>query len=621
MAETKSELRAGATAKRISKKEISKSFLLEAAWEVCNQVGGIYTVIRSKVPSVVEKWGNKHYCLLGPYVHDSVDAVFEEIEDLDDPIGRVVQQMRDQGYYARYGIWLVSGRPRVVLFNPNDAFHRLGDIKYELWDHHGIQIGDNNTMTDQVVAWGYQVQLFVDLFARAMQTSGKHTVAHFHEWMAGSPIPGLRRLQTPVSINFTTHATMLGRYLAMNDPLFYEYLPYYDWEKEATNFNIQGIVRLERAAAHGAHVFSTVSEVTGRECEHLLGRKPDIILPNGLNITRFEALHEFQNLHVEYKKKIHEFTIGHFFPSYSFDLNNTLYFFTSGRYEYKNKGFDLVLEALARLNYRLKQANSKMTVVCFFVTKAPYSSINPSVLHSRAVTDELRNTTSQIVRDIEGKLFYTAATSKNHKLPDLNGMVDEYLRLRLRRTLQNWKTDNLPPVVTHNLYDDANDPILNFIRSSGLVNGKDDPVKVIYHPDFVNSINPLFSMDYTQFVRGCHLGVFPSYYEPWGYTPLECIARGVPSVTSDLAGFGDYLSQTMKNPKENGIYVVRRKQGNYEYAAGELTDMLFSFVSQSRRDRIQQRNRTESIAMQFDWSVLSTYYDKSYKLSLEALKS
>jgi glycogen(starch) synthase len=607
------------TTKRINKKEIAKSFLLEAAWEVCNQVGGIYTVIRSKVPATIEKWGNRHYCLLGPYVHGSVDAVFEEIEDLNDLIGRVVQKMRDMGFYVRYGVWLVSGRPRVVLLNPHDAFHRLGEIKYELWDHHQIQVGDGNDMVDQVVAWGHQVRIFVELFSESMKEADRKTIAHFHEWMAGTPIPELRRNQAPVAINFTSHATMLGRYLAMNDPLFYEYLPYYDWEKEAKHFNIEGIVRIERAAAHGSHMFSTVSEVTGRECEHLLGRKADFILPNGLNITRFEALHEFQNLHLEYKRKIHQFTIGHFFPSYSFDLENTLYFFTSGRYEYKNKGFDLVLESLARLNYRLKQSKSKMTVVCFFVTKAPFSSINPAVLNSRAVMDEIRSTTSQIVNNIEEELFYQTTRSKDHKLPDLNGMVDEYLRLRLRRTLQGWKSNGLPPVVTHNLYDDASDPILNFMRGANLLNGKDDPVKVIYHPDFVSSINPLFSMDYSEFVRGCHLGVFPSYYEPWGYTPLECIARGVPTITSDLAGFGDYIQQTMKNPKDNGVYVVRRKQGNYEYAAGELSDMLYNFVSQSRRDRINQRNKTESIASQFDWKVLGAYYDKTHKASLTDL--
>jgi glycogen(starch) synthase len=438
--------------------------------------------------------------------------------------------------------------------------------------------------------------------------------------MAAVPIPPIRRQQLPMTTVFTTHATMLGRYLAQNDPLFYEYLPFYDWEKEARHFNIDARVRIERAAAHGSHVFTTVSDVTNEECKHLLGRSCDAILPNGINIERFEALHEFQNLHLRYKKKIHQFVMGHFFQSYSFDLDNTLYFFTSGRYEYQNKGYDLTLEALARLNWKLKQANSPMTVVTFFITKQPYHSVNPEVLHSRAVMEEVRQTCDLIQRRVGEMLFHAAASSFDHRMPDLNQFVDEGLRIRLRRTLQSWKSHELPRIVTHNLMNDGEDAILNFMRSANLVNDASDRVKVIYHPDFISATNPLFGMDYGHFVRGCHMGIFPSYYEPWGYTPLECTASGVPAVTSDLSGFGDYVLKSMSDHNERGIFVINRRHGDYHRSAEQLADLLFNFVTLSRRDRISQRNIVESSSVFFDWEYLAAHYEEAYKIALERLE-
>jgi hypothetical protein len=80
----------------------------------------------------------------------------------------------------------------------------------------------------------------------------------------------------------------------------------------------------------------------------------------------------------------------------------------------------------------------------------------------------------------------------------------------------------LPPIVTHNLVDDATDPVVSKLRTCKLHNNWWDRVKVIFHPEFLKPTNPILPMDYMEFARGCHLGVFPSYYEPWGYTPAEC---------------------------------------------------------------------------------------------------
>jgi len=596
------------------------ALLVEAAWEVCNQVGGIYTVIRSKVPATVQAWDDR-YCLLGPYFAHQAQGEFEPYDDyqlatLSDPFAGAVREMRRQGYDVHLGIWLVTGRPRVVLINPHQAYPQLGRIKSDLWNHHHIPMPDNDDLLHQVVAFGDLAKVFLQILA-AEVVPPQRLVAHFHEWMTGVAIPALRREQVPVHVVFTTHATLLGRYLAMNDPNFYDHLMQVEWQGEAQHFNIEPAVTMERAAAHGAHVFTTVSELTVRECIYLLDRIPDAVLPNGLNIERFVALHEFQNLHQQYKSKIHEFVMAHFFQSYSFDLDKTLYLFTSGRYEYHNKGFDLTLEALARLNYRLQQSGLEGNVVMFFITKRPFHSINPQVLQSRAVLEEVQATCEAIEQQVGERLFYAAAASTDHRLPDLSSMVDDYWKLRYRRTLQSWKTTNLPPVITHNLVDDANDDILNFVRQANLVNNQHDRVKIVYHPDFVSPTSPLFGMEYGQFVRGCHLGIFPSYYEPWGYTPLECVARGVPAITSDLSGFGDYVMQTVPGHEDKGIFVVQRQEKSFDEAAEELTDMLWDFVQLTRRERIMQRNNVESSAELFDWKNLRVHYDRAYELALE----
>lgn len=593
------------------------TFLFETAWEVCNQVGGIYTVIRSKVPSVIEKWGKDNYCLVGPYFADQAAAHFDPATDFSTPIGKAVLKLQERGFDVHYGQWIVSGRPNVVLFNPFSVFDKLEEIKHFLMQDFHISLPDNDELLDKVAAFGYQVKEFFTYLCSADYCQGK-VIAHFHEWMAGLPIPGIRKDNLNIKIVFTTHATLLGRYLAMNDPNFYDHLAFYNWEVEAAKFNVKPIAEIERASAHGAHVFTTVSEITGKECTYLLGRTPDLILPNGLNIDRFEAQHQIQNQHVNVKEQIHNFVMGHFFQSYPFDLDKTLYFFTSGRYEYHNKGYDLTLEALARLNYKMQQANMDVTVVTFFITKQPFYTINPDVMQSKAQMEDVHRVCEEIKEQV-GRRLYTHITSVegSYEFPDLREMVDDYLRLKLRRNVQSWKTHKLPKIVTHTLKDDSKDEILNFLRTSNLVNNRHDKVKVVYHPDFITTSNPLFRMDYNTFVRGCHLGVFPSMYEPWGYTPLECLASGLPSVTSELAGFGDYVVNNIPDHNEQGMYIIHRRGRNFYEVAEDLANKMMGFVQLTRRERISLRYKCEESSLQFDWSNLGKFYDQAYNLVVE----
>lgn len=590
------------------------NLLIEVAWEVCNQVGGIYTVIRSKAPAMMENHGS-NYCMIGPYLSKSIMAELEPLEQANDVFGQAAANLSKKGYEVIYAEWLITGKPRVVLLNPNAIKEKaMAVIKYLLWKNHSISIPDGNKLIDQVVGFAYLTKLFFDEVDKL--SGDQKVIGHFHEWMAGLPILDIKRDGMKVKTVFTTHATQLGRHLAINSPLFYAHLPFFKWEDEAHKFGVVTEASIEYGCAQSCDVMTTVSDVTARECKHLLRRQPDVILPNGLNIQRFEALHEFQNLHSRHKEQIHQFVMGHFFHSYSFNLDKTIYFFTSGRFEYKNKGFDLTLEALVHLNEQLKRENSEYTVVMFFITKREFYSIKPEVLQSRAVMEEVRQTCEAIERQVGKRLFYESTMSQDHRLPQLNDFVDEYWKLRYRRTIQSWKSTKLPLPVTHKLVNEEQDDIIQFLLRRNLLNREEDKVKVVYHPDFINSTNPLFGMDYSQFVRGCHLGIFPSYYEPWGYTPLECMASGVPAVTSDLSGFGDYLLRNMPDHEKGGMFVVERGKRTFDWSAKQLAAFLYKFLMQDRRSRIQQRNQVENYSAVFDWENLIKYYEESYTIAL-----
>ncbi len=597
---------------KIQAKESGKTLLFEIAWEVCNQVGGIYTVIRSKVPAMVDKWGDD-YCLIGPYFSNTASIEFEEKSD-DSPFCKIAEELKSAGHNVHYGHWLVTGRPRIILMDFTEIAKDVNHMKYLLWEHFQISTLNAEPLVDSVIAFGELIRLYLTAFAEKYARKYEIT-AHFHEWMASTALLELRREKVNIATVFTTHATMLGRYIAGNVENFYEHLPKYNWAVEAKEYGIEAQAGIEHHAAQMAHVLTTVSDVTAKECEVFFKRKCDLILPNGLNITRFAATHEFQNLHMKFKQKINQFVMGHFFQSYSFDLDNTLYFFTSGRYEYKNKGYDLTLEALKRLNFKLVKSGLDITVVMFIITRNPFHSINPEVLQSRAIMEEIKQTCEAIEQQVGEQLFYASASEEDHRLPDLNQFVDEYWRLRLRRTIQTWKTKKLPSTTTHLLKEP--DDITRYLDRTNLLNNQQDRVKFVYHPDFISPTNPLFGLEYGQFVRGCHLGVFPSYYEPWGYTPLECVIRGIPTVTSNLSGFGDFMMQLMQDYENVGVYVVDRAKQNFDKAADTLADMLFKFATMDRKDRIMQRNRTENFSDIFDWTNLRSYYDTAHDLALK----
>lgn len=594
--------------------ESENRFVFEISWEVVNKVGGIYTVIRSKAGVSVEELGDQ-YCLLGPFNEGLVKTEVEVMEPPEAFYQNAIQSMKNSGIKVTYGRWLIDGYPRVVLFDIGSAAWKLDEWKRDLWNIANIGVPWHDRESNDAIIFGYLVAWFLEEFYNQVEEERgpPYVVAHFHEWLAGIGLILCRTRHLDVATVFTTHATLLGRYLCAANLDFYNNLDKFNLDKEAGDRGIYHRYCMERAAAHSSHIFTTVSEITSLESEHLLKRKPDVITPNGLNVKKFSAIHEFQNLHALAKEKIHDFVRGHFYGHYDFDLDKTLYLFIAGRYEFSNKGADLFIEALARLNHFLKSANSEMTVMAFLIFPARTNNFNVESLRGQAIAKQLRDTVHDIQSKIGKRMFEICLGGR---LPTSEELLVSEDIVKLKRCIYASQRTSLPPICTHNMIDDSNDPVLSHIRRCCLFNNREDRVKVIFHPEFLSSTNPLFSMDYEEFVRGCHIGVFPSYYEPWGYTPAECTVMGIPSITTNLSGFGCFISEHVADPMSYGTYIVDRRFKSPEESVQQLAQYLFDFTCLSRRQRIIQRNRTERLSDLLDWKNLGVYYRQSRQMAV-----
>lgn len=249
-------------------------------------------------------------------------------------------------------------------------------------------------------------------------------------------------------------------------------------------------------------------------------------------------------------------------------------------------------------------------------------SLTVEALKGQAVIKALRDTVSVIEKEVGKRLFERSLQwHEGDEAPETQELLSSQDRIMLRRRLFGMKRHTLPPVVTHNMINDADDPILNQIRRVQLFNHPTDRVKIVFHPEFLNSANPVLPLDYDDFVRGTHLGVFPSYYEPWGYTPAECTVMGVPSITTNLSGFGCYMEELITNSADYGIYIVDRRQRGVDDSVNQLADCMFEFTSKSKRQRINQRNRTERLSDLLDWKRMGLEYVKARQLALRRCKS
>ncbi|XP_028395807.1 glycogen [starch] synthase-like [Dendronephthya gigantea] len=586
-------------------------FTFEIAWEVANKVGGIYTVIRTKAPVTVEELGNQ-YCLVGPYKEHNVNVEVEICEPQSQAIKDAMEDLKKEGIKVVFGRWLIDGYPQVLLLDIGSGSKFMNAWKQELWEKCSVGVTHLDIEANDSVIFGYLVCWFITQFKKREPLP---VIAHFHEWLSGVGLVALRTRHVDVTTIFTTHATLLGRHLCAANADFYNNLGSFNIDKEAGDRGIYHRYCLERSAVHSAHVFTTVSLITADEAEHMVKRRPECILPNGLNVVKYTALHEFQNLHAIAKDKIHKFVRGHFF-GHNFDLDSTLYLFSAGRYEYFNKGVDLFIESLARLNYYLKSTSSTTTVVAFLIFPTQTNNFNVDSLRGQAVTKQLRDVVDELQDKIGKKIFESALGGE---LPVAETLLSSGDLIKLKRCIYAAQRGSLPPVVTHNVVNDAADQILNHIRRCRLFNNDEDRVKIVFHPEFLSATNPLIGMEYEEFVRGCHLGVFPSYYEPWGYTPAECTVMGIPSVSTNLSGFGRFMAEHIADPCSYGIYLVDRRFKDAEGSITQLTEHMKAFCLLSRRQRIIQRNRTERLSELLDWKSLGKNYMKARRKALSKI--
>lgn len=596
----------GATAKD------QNHWVFEVCWEAANKVGGIYTVIKTKAEASVLELGDQ-YCLIGPLNHNAVKTEVEILEPKG-VFARALASFREHGVSFVYGRWLIDGYPQLLLVDLGSVAPKLDGWRADTREKSGIGLPAEDTESNDAILFGYLTSWFLEEFVKAArEISPPYVVAHFHEWMTGIGLIQSRLKHLDVATVFTTHATLLGRYLCAGNVDFYNNLADFDLDKEAGNRGIYHRYCIERAATHTAHVFTTVSEITALEAQFLLRRKAEVITPNGLNVKRYEAHHDFQNKHALAKEKIHNFVRGHFYGHYDFDLEKTLYFFIAGRYEFGNKGADLFIESLARLNHRMKTAGCEHTVVAFVIFPAKTNNFNVESLRGQAVCKQLKDTCDEIQKRIGERLFETALSGE---LPEAKELLTSEDIVMLKRGIYSTQKSTLPPICTHNMFEDAEDPVLSAFRRCQLFNNRHDKVKVVFHPEFLSSTSPLIPMDYEEFVRGCHLGVFPSYYEPWGYTPAECTLMGIPSVTTNLSGFGCFIQEHVADPMSYGIYIVERKFKGVEESVEQLAQFMFEFCNLTRRQRIIQRNRTERLSDLLDWKNLAQYYSRARQMAL-----
>ncbi|XP_061108154.1 glycogen [starch] synthase, liver isoform X2 [Conger conger] len=550
--------------------------------------------------------------MVGPYYEHNFKMQVEECEAPNPAIKKAMDALNNNGCQVRFGRWLIEGSPYVILFDIGSAAWNLDRWKAEFWDTCGIGLPFHDREANDSLIFGSLNAWFFKELTDQLQ-GAPHVIGHFHEWQTGPGLILCRSRKIPMATIFTTHATLLGRYLCAANVDFYNNLDKFNIDHEAGERQIYHRYCLERASVHCSHVFTTVSEITAIEADHMLHRRPDVVTPNGLNVKKFSAVHEFQNLHSTNKGKIQEFVRGHFYGHLDFNLEKTLFFFIAGRYEFSNKGADVFLESLSRLNYLLRVHRNDVTVVVFFIMPAKTNNFNVETLKGQAVRKQLWDT-AHSVKEKFGKRLYDALLKG--EIPDMNKILDKDDFTIMKRAIYSTQRHSLPPVTTHNMLDDTTDPILANVRRIGLFNARTDRVKIVFHPEFLSSTSPLLPMDYEEFVRGCHLGVFPSYYEPWGYTPGECTVMGIPSVTTNLSGFGCFMEEHVSDPTAYGIYIVDRRFRSADESCNQLTQFMFGFCQQSRRQRIIQRNRTERLSDLLDWRYLGRFYIHARHLAL-----
>jgi len=584
--------------------------VFEVAWEVGNKVGGIWTVLTSKAEQMVKQYP-KNYFLLGPYFAEKLKGEFEEEPPEKDLKSIFMALEKEQGLRCHLGKWLIKGEPKTILIDFKDFWLKANQIKTDLWNNYQIDsLTAGNDFTEPVVwatACGQLIEKMAELFP------GQKIVAHFHEWLSGAGLLYLKKTQPQVATVFTTHATTLGRTLAYNNIDFYVFLNNIKPEEEIERFNIKAKHQLEKAAVHQSVVFTTVSAITAWEAECFLGRKADLLLPNGLSESQFPSFEELTIQHRAYRNRLRNFLLFYFFPYYGFDLEQTLFFFTACRYEFRAKGLDIFIKALSLLNEKMRQSNAKKTIVAFFLVPSEVRGVKIDILESREFLEDIKNSLEEISDETQEKVLYALAEDK--EISEKTLFNKDFL-FNIEKKFLKLKRKGTPPLSTHDLIN-PQDAILAMLNDSGLDNKIDDKVKVIFYPIYLSGHDGLTNLTYEEFLKGSHLGVFPSFYEPWGYTTLETAGYGVSALTSDLTGFGRACQKYIENKKYPGIFLLKRTGQKDEEITKSLADILFAFVQYQRKERVENKIQAKNLSVLFGWKQLIKNYFKAHCLALK----
>ena len=498
---------------------------------------------------------------IGPDLGDANSLYFEEDGEL---LKDWKVQAQAEGLAVRLGRWSVPGEPIAVLVDFSQYYKDKNEIYTWLWEHYGVDSLHAYGDYDEASMFSYGAAKVVESFYKFYLDDTTKVVYHGNEWMTGLGLLYLNAKLPQVATLFTTHATSIGRSIAGNNKPLYDYLFAYNGDQMAGELNMQSKHSIEKQTAKYADCFTTVSEITANECKELLDKPVDFVLPNGFENDFVPKGAQFTRKRKAARKRI--FEVANALLGVELDDENTLVVSTSGRYEFRNKGVDVYIEAMNRL-----QRDSRL---------------GKKVLAFIEVPGWVGEPRQDLIDRIKA-----------------GGKYDTPLHV---------------PMITHWLHNMSHDNVLDMMKYLDMQNRKDDNVKLVFLPCYLNGDDGIFNMKYYDLVLGNDLCIYPSYYEPWGYTPLEAIAFKVPCITSDLAGFGLWVNSEIGRYGEitDGVKVIHRTDYNYSEVADKIKDAVAEFSNFSDADVKKSRGNAEKLSRKALWSNFIKYYYQAYDHAL-----
>ncbi|HLP79111.1 MAG TPA: glycogen/starch synthase [Acidobacteriota bacterium] len=580
--------------------------LFEVSFEVCNKVGGINTVITTKATKA--KHLAKEFFLIGPLLPNKEPEDFSE-EIAPHHVIPILASLSSQGIKVKFGRWLIRSEPHVILVDFSSLWGAKNDWKRMLWEQFGIDSYGTGYEFEEPVLFSIASGKVIEAFSKDNAYLNKKIVVQTHEWLAGIANLYLKMQKVKVATVFTTHATMLGRSLSGRGVDLFSALKTMNPYQAAKDCGVFEKFTTERACAHHSTQFTTVSDVTAAEAFVVLGRQA-IVTPNGLDSEEYPSFEQVAIKHAASKERLIDFSRYFFFPYHQFDLSKTLFYFMSGRNEFHNKGFDVSIAALGELNKKLIESGSDRSVVTFVFIATNNNGVRKDVLMNKLGYRHIKNVIDRIQPQVRAELL-DAALSHNKMCisTDLSVELD-----RLAKRFRNGMA--IAPISTHDLNENDH-PVIGAAKAAGLLNRPTDRVKLVYYPAYLSGSDELLDMLYLDVVVGCHMGMFLSSYEPWGYTPLESAGLGVPALTTTCAGFGQFVQKI--SAKREGVFVVDRIHKSDRDITVEVADILMRYSVMNHHDRVRHKIAAKLIADTADWALLIKEYEKAYTLAIEAV--